>query len=342
MLGCLPGCDLGQPDFEAKHGPPLHLIASYPADGQGTDVAGDEVLGCDSPTPDCAVPTDAAIELRFDRFLLPGGGLSLGLSLYSGDPHNRVSLRADYDVIERVVVFRHVRPLEPHALYTAEVVESADRSRGFWAFDGAALEQGPIPLRFSFSTGAGPRGSAAFSTASDTCETLAAGPLQSCAECHSTRPAQADRPALAPPMGLDLSPRGLFYTAIGHVAHQTETGNSATGAGLRTPARFGVQMSVIDPGNPATSYLLYKLLEKPENFRLAAEELECETGYHPPVSGSNCSPPDPAEAARLGAAFVLGEPMPRDAVNGQGSHLTHRDLLRVAAWISDGASCKAR
>ena len=70
-------------------------------------------------------------------------------------------------------------------------------------------------------------------------------------------------------MGLDLSSeRGLFYTAIRQVAHQTEIGrNTAIEArACRARQRFGVQMNIVDPENPATSYLMYKLLRKPENY----------------------------------------------------------------------------
>ena len=143
-------------------------------------------------------------------------------------------------------------------------------------------------------------------------------------------------------MGLDLSsPRGLFYTAVGHVAHESETGGTATNTALRTPARFGVQMNIVDPGNPATSYLMYKLLQKPENFRLVAP---CVTRYHAPVSDAGCSAPNADEVARLREWFVLGDPMPkngRTAATGEAvpAATTHADLVRIAAWIAGGATC---
>ena len=50
------GCDLGPRDDAPAHGPPVHLLASYPADGQGTNAPfGPDGVTCDSPaTPDCA------------------------------------------------------------------------------------------------------------------------------------------------------------------------------------------------------------------------------------------------------------------------------------------------
>jgi len=341
-------CDI-EPRVDAA-GPPLHLVATYPADGQGTNAAPGSDVTCDTPTPECAVPTDVAIELRFDRFLIPGAGLNAGLSLYTGNPPaNGVALNAQYDLIERVVVFRPTRLLQPNTLYTVQVIPSERPGQGFWALDRSALaEQESLPWRFSFSTGSGPRGEPALPTGpEDTCETMAQGPLGPCATCHRSDPGlQTAATSAYPPMGLDLSsPRGFLYTAIRQVAHQTETGNRATEEGLQSPARFGVQMNIVDPGSPGTSYLLYKLLQKPENFRLPGEAPGCVTGYHPPVSDLDCQPPPEAERARLREWFVSGDPMPKDGRAASGApipaSITRADLVRISAWIAAGARCAA-
>ena len=340
------GCDLGPRDDAAGHGPPLHLLASYPADGQGTNAPSGSDVTCDEPSPDCAVPTNVAIELRFDRFLLPSG-LTTGLSLYSGNPPaNGVYLWPEYDMIERVVVYRPARALQPNTLYTAQLVPSPSPGQGFWAFDRAPLEEGPVPLRFSFSTGKGPRSEpAAVAPPRDTCESMSNGPLDSCVSCHATKPdAETSPPSKFPPMGLDLaSERGLYYTAVRRVAHQTETGNSAVGEGLQSPERFGVQMNIVDPGSPATSYLMYKLLQKPENFAAASEGPGCVTGYHAPVSDLDCLPPPEDESVRLREWFVLGDPMPKDGTSSMGepipSATTRDNLVRISAWIATGAMC---
>jgi hypothetical protein len=341
------GCDLGSPDNAAAYGPPLHLIASYPADGQGTNAPlGADVL-CDEPTPDCPVPTNVAIELRFDRFMLPGS-LDGSAFLYSGNPPaNGVGLRPRYDMIERVVVYRPTRQLQPNTLYTVELILSTNPAQGFWAFDRAPLVEGAVPLRFSFSTGGGPRVEPAPpALPPDTCETITMGPLNTCVNCHATKPdAQTSPPSNIPPMGLDLaSPRGLYYTAVGQVAHQTETGNSATGNGLQTPARFGVQMNIVDPGSPATSYLMYKLLQKPENFGPADGISRCVTGYHSPVSDLDCLPAPEDERVRLREWFVLGDPMPKDDTSSLEQPIvaatTRENLVRISSWISTGATCK--
>ena len=323
------------------------MLASYPADGQGTNAPFNADVRCDTPTPDCAVPTNVAIELRFDRFLLPGG-LNAGLSLFTGNPPaNGVALKAEYDMIERVVVYRPSRLLQPNTLYTVQVLAGANPGQGLWAFDRAPLEESAVPLRFSFSTGGGPRTEPApAAPPRDTCETMTSGPLDTCVSCHSTRPAAQTAPLTSgvPPMGLDLSsPRGLYYTAVRQVAHQTEIGNSAIGEGLRSPERFGVQMNIVDPGSPATSYLMYKLLRKPENFAAAAEAGGCSTGYHPPVSDLDCQPPPEDERTRLREWWVLGDPMPKDDTSSMGQSIaaatTRENLVRISAWIATGAIC---
>lgn len=322
------------------------MLASYPADGQGTNAPHDADVNCDDPSPDCAVPTNAAIELRFDRFLLPSG-LNWGLSLYTGNPPaNGVALQVEYDLIERVVVFRPRRLLQPNTLYTAQILSYANPGQGFWAFDNAPLEEGAAPLRFSFSTGAGPHSEPpSASPPPDTCETMTQGPLDSCATCHVTQPGAQNGPASAvPPLGLDLSsPRGLYYTAIRQVAHQTETGQTATGPGLQSPARFGVQMNIVDPESPATSYLMYKLLRKAENFGPAGDAASCVTGYHPPVSELDCQAPPQDELVRLREWSVLGDPMPKDGTSSMGAVIpaatTRENLVRISAWIARGAPC---
>jgi hypothetical protein len=326
------------------------LVASYPADGQGTDTAVDAGVDCDTPTPDCAVPTNVEIELRFDRFLLPGSGLGAGLLLYTGDPKaNAVGLVASYDLIERVVIFRHDAPLSPNTLYTAEIVPGKNTSQGFWAFDGAPLEAGDVPLRFSFTTGGGPAAPVTPPTPiNDDCTSIAsaaapAGPLSVCSNsnCHQNPPASPPsdpgKYILAyPPMGLSLTAWGLEHTAINRVAHETATGESATDPGLQTSPRFGVEMNRVDPGFPEKSYLVYKLLRKPGNYALVAGE-SCPTTFHSPVQDGACAAPSDAELSALREWFVLGDPMPKDV---DDSLFSRDDLQRIVNWIHAGATCQ--
>lgn len=315
-------------------------------DGQGLHAPSDPEANCNGPTEDCPVPPNVAIELRFDRFLLPYG-LEWGLSLYSGNPPaNGIGLRVEYDMIERVVIYRPTRLLQPNTLYTAELISYPQPGQGFWAVDGAPLREAAVPLRFSFKTSKGPPEPPPDpSPEPETCQAMLQGPLASCAGCHVTQAnEQSSAPASSPPMGLDLaSARGLNYTAIRQIAHQTETGNSAIGPALQSSPRFGVQMNIVDPGSPATSYLMYKLLRKPQNFGAAGAHGSCLTGYHAPVSDLDCQPPPESELTQLREWWVLGDPMPKDPSTTTGETIpaatTREDLVRIARWIKSGAAC---
>jgi hypothetical protein len=102
-------------------------------------------------------------------------------------------------------------------------------------------------------------------------------------------------------------------------------------------------MNVVDPGNPATSYLMYKLLQKPENFRILDTNGACPLRYHSPVAGGGCSPPEAAEIVRLREWFVHGDPMPKDARAADGTPIPaatdYESMRRLSVWITAGASC---
>ena len=75
-----PGCDRGPRADEDARGPLLHVLESEPADGAGLD--------CDPDADGCGVPTDTAVTLRFDRFLLPESAVRQSVAIYTGVPSN--------------------------------------------------------------------------------------------------------------------------------------------------------------------------------------------------------------------------------------------------------------
>ena len=140
-------------------------------------------------------------------------------------------------------------------------------------------------------------------------------------------------------MGLKLDGvDGLRETAIARVAHQTEVGVEG-GVPLRDPLRFGVQMPVLDPGQPGNSYLLYKLFRNPESYRLSADQAGyCETLYPEVGMGDDCVRPDDDELTRLREWFVLGLPMPLEVPGGQPIY--RPELEELARFIAAGADCR--
>ena len=252
------------------------------------------------------MPLDAAIELRFDRYLLPKSAVRQSILLSTGnvpfDCHQAPCLQPVYDVVERVVSFRLAEGalLAPGLLYHVELTSplDGDDTRGFRAFDGAPLSTtNAVPLKWSFFT-ARATPTPPLPPAAPTCnDALGALSRSGCssAGCHSGGDA---------PMGLRLdSGEALRETAIAHVAHEADTG-PISGQPLVDPARFGTGMPVIDPGAPGTSYLMYKLLVGPANFGA------CETKYEVGLPSGICPAPSPAERTRLLDWFVRLEPMP--------------------------------
>lgn len=312
-------CDQGDPELSPVQGPPLGIVATYPAAGEGLD------CGFDGP-PDCGVPRDVTFELRLDRYLDPSTAVRQAVLVYTGSEELSVFFQPEYDVVERVVSYRLVpgARLAPGARYTVEIFRAEGRDTdGLRAFDGAPVGEGAVPLVFDFRTQRLDLPDRTEPPAPATCaDVLAAFKAAGCAgqSCHDSA---------TPRMGLDLSSReGLLTTAISRVAHQAETGSKA-GAPLEDPPRVGTQMPIIDPGRPDNSYLLYKLLRKARNFDNTA--LGCSSAHGVPLAGT-CPKPDAAESARLREWFVRGEPMPL-APDRQ------IDPRPIQSWIRSGAAC---
>lgn len=292
-------------------------------------------MGC-APGDGCGVPLDAALELRFDRYLRPATAVrqSLRVAAGAGEP---VFLEPEYDVIERVVTFR-LEPgvrWQPGILYTVELVVADEDPRGFGfrAFDGAALEDGPVPLRFSFRTALqsdpAPSPREPPPRCTQVLESLQRG---GCVGCHAGGVACPD--GACSPAELDLSSAaGLRRTALFRTARQTEVGPTA-GEPLIDPARFGVGMPLLSD-SAATSYLVYKLLISPDNFRTRAGT--CVSAHRVPLPDGACLY-DADEAQRLRESFVLGEPMPPQPSAAAHARWSLEDSRQLQSWLRAGAS----
>lgn len=277
------------------------------------------------------MPTDTAITLHFDRFLLPSSAVRQAILIYTGTPSNAApgggELSPRYDVLTRSV--RYDFPagfrLHPKTLYTVELPVYSDESPvGFRAFDGAPFA-GTDPIRFAFFTGKGPAADPPPLLEPPRCDEVARV-FDGCAACHGPLGAPA-----APPMGLSLVVwDGVEGTALGRVAHQTEIG-ATTGETNEAPLRFGVNMPIIDPERPDNSYLLYKLLLRPEAYEPSPDVPDdCA------LPGA-CAPPEAPELDRLQNWFLRGAGMP--AVPVGESFVHHAEALVVERYIVTGARC---
>lgn len=323
------GCDLGEAQLEPV-GPRLHVLQSSPQNGEGIACGGGDVV--------CGVPTNRAIRLQVDRPVLPFSVTRQAIALYSGSPGvGSPLLLPGYDVLDRTVSYQLGAWLEPRSLYRIELEVAAEPWQpGLRAFDGAPLTDGVVPTKLSFYTSAvatTPEPPLPFEpTCNDVVSILSAHCASSC--CHG-----AERPAL----GLRLdSISGLSATAIGRVAHQTETGDTV-GVSLASPARFGVAMPIIDPGSAATSYLVYKLLLEAQNLAPCASG-SCD--YEALAQARGCDPLSDAERERLAGWFVQGAPMPPSRYGISEACLPSAGVLdcgatrAIARFIDTGALCR--
>jgi hypothetical protein len=279
--------------------------------------------------PHCGVPTNAAIELRFDRYLLPSTASRASIAVFTGRRSNSVFFDTNYDPLERVVTFRpsYGSKFLPGVVYEVQItVPDAAGSAGFRAFDGAPLapyaKGGPL-LTFVFRTAVQATATAPTVAPSSCRDVLAAFARGGCPSCHSSQPDTT--------FGLALdSGAALAQTAIQKVARETEDG-PYTGRPATSPLRFGVAMPLILPDDPGSSYLFYTLLSNPKNF---AGDGACTTEHIVPLPNGTCVEASVPEEQRLHDAFASLNPMPPpDAALGDGI----ADLRLIERFIAAGA-----
>ena len=299
------------------------------------------------------MPLNTTIELRLDRFLDARTAVRQSIRLYTGsiDDNRVLDFEPEYDVVERVLVFRFRdgAELHPRTLYTVQIpvpTEEED-SDGLRALDKAPLAPGPVPLEFNFMTGE-TREPARQTPDVQTCEFIVETIFQTagCASENCHHPGDLDRGRL----GMDLyTQAGLVATAIDQVAHQTDLGPTS-GATFENPPRFGTNMPRIGRDAPENSYMLYKLLRDPLNLRpfLTSDSDPCEPDRNPVhnvlLPEGECFAPSQEEADRLREWFVRGESMPiRRLPNATATvvaeGLTRRRLRELQTWIRAGAPC---
>lgn len=321
----------------------------FPADGCGTGLK-----------PNCTVPTNATIAIRFDRFLDPATVNRQAISVATGGLGPPFTFDVDYDPVERVVEFRPSGggTYEPNKLYQFELaVAQAEGSFGIRAFDGAPLAEGPTPIRGSFVVGDEPEARPP-PTPAPSCELIVSDvfrKLGRCAgsECHR----RGDNVTLDTMEDLGDAPHQLYLdsaenfalSATRRIARQTELGDYSGGFPQERSPRFGVRMALIAPRSPGGSYLLYKVLLGRQNYEGCSEsdasELcalpgPCETA-HPalPLPRGQCLTPPEDELTRLREWFVKGAPMPRPNSLGEVGSVHVQGLRALSHFIAAGADC---
>lgn len=340
-LFVLTGCDQGKQHDQRLSGPHVTIVAA-------------------NVGPDQKLPANGIIQVSFDRMLLPVTITRQSFVLLDSSNQPVPSPIVTYDPVARVVSLSNPQPdkgsswLTPDQPYKLELLIPPDNedTSGLRAIDRATLDPAKSH-EIGFMVTA-PAASTPADPAIAFCRDVFPIFQNRCAAsfCHGTPQAGAkserfpdgsSRPAAG--LVLDTS-IGVRNTAIGPVSHGSNTGPKA-GAGSPPGHVFGVDMPIVDPGDPGNSWLMYKLLLAPlptqdggVNIRTKCDN----TPGDPPVAsfgpGTTYAKMSDAERARL-TDYILGNQMPYPPQPGKddlSQNLSLDELQRVRAWIAQGAA----
>jgi len=273
-------CDRGTATYSYVDAPPVRVLQTIPENGAKD------------------VPLGQSIRVQFDRFLAPNVGVRQSICISNAGPvaveagiQCNAFSEATYDPVQRVAVWKpesqsaaQTTPMLPNTRYTVQIVAPKSATElGIRAFDGAPLAE---TYTFSFTTGdetvpsAEPKRDANYCyeapegcavglticrpTSSRTLTTLSPQRvLSSCAADGTNCHVPNDAPRLATtPVGftLDLGGNQTIHDIIGRVATQTASGPVPESPSNGASGGFPRNMPYIDAGNPANSYLLYKMI----------------------------------------------------------------------------------
>lgn len=338
----LAACDQGEQQDETVAGPPVHVV--------GTNFEGGRT-----------VPANGSVQIAFDRVLHPASVNRQGAVVL--DPAGRAIANPSvaFDPVTRVLSLssptelgtRWLTPGQPYVLFLTHPSDPQSIG-GLRAVDGAPIDRrGPRQLVFYAGPEEASLEARGFEPTVDFCRDVLPVFAQRCSGgvCHA--PATQDAPSPRFPDGRILpaeslvltTPAGILQTAMRRVSQESNTGPRA---GLGTPpARvFGVDMPIIDPGSPHTSWLIYKLMMAEPRDGEPSTDARQSCGDAPGPVPLTLAPAlartaalSSEERARF-SSLMVGMPMPyprEPGANDRSRNLSHRELARVRAWIAQGA-----
>jgi hypothetical protein len=306
--GLLAGCD----------------VPDYGFSDAGVPLRGDPGVGTlqiiDVSVADKILSEDESIELSFDRYLKPSTTIRQSFAVRDAFNQPVPAPLVQYDPVTRIVRVENPEPrpsdwLKPDLPYILllGVPELGRDLGGFRAIDDAPLDKAQ---RFGFQTRgerkAEPRSRVSF------CASVLPVLKDKCASCHN-----AGDP-------LDLSASEGVGRALGKTARTSTRGpGNPTAPGKH----FGDDMPLIEPGNPANSYLLYKTLLAPNGTR---QSPRCADQPLPQPRVKFSADVSSAHRETL-HAFIGGAAMPPDTAQA----LTFEERRALSTWIQNGAETPA-
>jgi len=279
------------------------------------------------------MPLDGAVQLSFSRYLMPSNVTRQAFVLTAVGGGSVPPPIVAYDPVARTVTLQNPSPGQPW-LAQDQVYKLDMKPETVLAIDGGKLE-GPTSLTFRVGPPSGtPYAEPKVSLCTDILPIFSAKCLGG--GCHSGKNAAAS-------LVLETS-TGVKVTAVGRVAQAANTGGRAAPS---APGKvFGVNMPLIDPGNPSNSWLLYKvLLAQPPTTTTTVPYYACtatleakKAGPYTPIAPYSEAPAQ-AESDVLGG-LVLGREMPFPVANPSGYEelpLTFQERQAIRLWIAQGA-----
>lgn len=291
---------------------------------------------------DRKLPADGAIQIAFDRYLLPSSITRQTVGILDGANQG---LPADlapivqYDPVARTVTLRP--PKQPWLAegqpYKLVLASPTSESGGIRAIDRAKLFADQ-ELAFAFFVG--PATNQPIEPAVSFCRDVLPIFVGKCSSptCHGSGARAASS------LVLDTS-TGVAATALGRrVAQGAAAGGISSPAAAAGPV-FGADMPLVDPGSPGNSWLLYKLeLARPPVVDAGPKPvIACSAGVREPATTFRFAPlvpqaqtsADEIERAIL-SDFVLGREMPFPAARVESwaqQPLTFEERQIVRLWI---------
>jgi len=318
-------CDGGHPHNESVVGPPIFIT--------GVSVG-----------PDRPMPEDGVITVAFDRYLLPSTVTRQSFSLTDASNQNVTSgllPTVSYDPVARTVTLARQIAGRPwltknltYKLFLGIPEDDSDLG-GVRAIDRATLSPNQT-LEIAFTVGE-PNGVGTGEPTLDLCRDVTPIFIDKCSSalCHG------DGNQAAAGLVLTTS-SGLANTAISRVAQGANTG-AVAGTPRTAGSVFGIDMPLIDPGNPGNSWLLYKvaLAKIPEqplpapNVTCAAQAQEPSPPPFVPLVPVSPMTSDADRAALDNAVLGAQMPYPSVDVTGYGQQaLTFDERENLRLWIA--------
>jgi hypothetical protein len=323
-IAAVTSCDAGKRHKQQTLGPYITIL--------GANVGVDRML-----------PADGVIQVAFDRYLLPSTVNRQSIVIVDGAHQPlapELALVSVYDPVARTITISGQKQTwltegQPYILVFLIPQGNADQG-GLRAIDRATLSPDqPLEIPFIVGPKAGPPAEPTVSFCRDVLPIFAS--KCSLSTCHGTG-GQA-----AASLVLDTS-AGVGATALKRIAQGSNTGplSSSPPSGQ---SRFGVDMPLIDPGNPGNSWLMYKVdLARPPGIVDQTDKLACTNGVleqrvpfvFAPLAPRTQRAADDIERSIL-SDFILGREMPFPLVPSTGGYgdapLTFEEREIVRIWI---------